>query len=184
MPRHFRVTVNFAGDAVTLTVEENGATVIRKRPLLTDAGARATLESVVNADFEPLEAGNSRETWRRYKLSGYTVFNALFGDIGKALISDDPSETVEFRFEIEPVQLARRFALPLELITRVANDSHDSFLCNLRPMARCIPSTRPRLASLAHVQHILFLDAGSAEGAMSILGAFEPEDPCAPLRPP
>jgi hypothetical protein len=41
-------------------------------------------------------------------LSGYTVFNALFGDIGKALISDDPSETVEFRFEIEPVQLARR----------------------------------------------------------------------------
>jgi hypothetical protein len=176
VPRHFRVTVNFAGDAVTLTVEENGVTVIRKRPLLTDAGARATLESVVNADFEPLEAGNSRETWRRYKLSGYTVFNALFGDIGKALISDDPSETVEFRFEIEPVQLARRFALPLELITRVANDSHDSFLCNLRPMARCIPSTRPRLASLAHVQHILFLDAGSAEGAMSILGAFEPED--------
>jgi hypothetical protein len=39
--------------------------------------------SVVNADFEPREAGNSRETWRRYKLSGYTVFNALFGDIGR-----------------------------------------------------------------------------------------------------
>ena len=33
VPRHFRVTVNFAGDAVTLTVEENGVTVIRKRPL-------------------------------------------------------------------------------------------------------------------------------------------------------
>jgi len=108
------------------------------------------------------------------------AFNALFGEIGRKLISDDPNESVEFRFDfdVDLVQLRRRFALPLELITRVANDSHDGFLCNLRPMARRVfrnkrrPGGRP---PLEHPPHILFVNAGAAKGELRILGERDPE---------
>jgi len=168
--RNFRAIVSFTGDVVTLSVEESGISVIRDRPLLTDAESKATLEFMVMDDLEPSELGDLRKTWRSYKQSGYSAFNALFGPIGKALISSDPNESVEFRFDMERMQFQRRFALPLELIALVANDRPDGFLCNLRPMARSALHVKRRPANSDHIPHILFVNAGSAEGEFSILG--------------
>lgn len=174
-PRHFRAIVRFADDVVTLSVEENGIPVIRNRPLLTDGDAKQNLESLAEENLEPPEFGDFREVWRKYKLRGLIVFTALFGEIGRALISDDPNESVEFRFDIDPMQLRRRFALPLELMTRVANDSHDGFLCNLRPMARRVLHFKRRPANSERPPHILFVNAGTAKGELRILGETEVE---------
>lgn len=168
--RNFRAIVSFTGDVVTLSVEENGISVIRDRPLLTDAESKSTLDDLATVDLEPSEVGDLRQTWRNYKSSGYSAFNALFGPIGKALISNDPNESVEFRFDMERMQFQRRFALPLELIALVANDRPDGFLCNLRPMARSASNIKRRPANSDHRPHILFVDAGAAEGEFSILG--------------
>ncbi|MDA9426431.1 CHAT domain-containing protein [Bradyrhizobium genomosp. I (2014)] len=172
--RNFRAIVTFTGDAVTLSVEENGISVIRDRPLLTDADSKATLEAMVIDDLEPSEIGDLRKTWRSYKSSGCNAFNALFGPIGKALISNEPNESVEFRFDMEPMQFQRRFALPLELIALAVNDRPDGFLCNLRPMARRALHIKKRPANGDHLPHILFVNAGSAEGEFSILGDDNP----------
>jgi len=90
--------------------------------------------------------------------------------MGRALISNVPSDSIEFRFDIDKMQLQDRFALPLELITLVANDSHDGFLCNLRPMARRVLDIKGRPANGVVPPHILFVNAGAAKGGFSILG--------------
>lgn len=168
--RNFRAIVSFTGDVVTLSVEENGISVIRDRPLLTDSDSRNTLDALAQDELEPSEVGDLRNTWRRYKSNGYNAFNALFGPIGKALISNDPNESVEFRFHMERMQFQQRFTLPLELIALVANDRPDGFLCNLRPMARSALHIKRRPGNSDHPPHILFVDAGSAEGEFSIFG--------------
>jgi hypothetical protein len=173
--RHFRAIVSFKGDAVTLNVEENDVPVIRNWPLLTDANEIANLDAVAKEDLEPSEFDEPRRLWQKYKNSGYKAYNALFGQIGRALISNDPSDSVEFRFNMEKMQLQRHFALPLELITLVANDSHDGFLCNLRPMARSVLESKRQSANSAEIPHILFVNAGSAKGGFAILGNVKTE---------
>lgn len=168
--RHFRAIVSFKGDAVTLNVEENDVLVMRNWPLLRDAYEIANLEAVAKEDLEPTGYDEPRRLWQKYKNSGYKAYNALFGQIGRVLISNDPSDSVEFRFNMDKTQLQRHFSLPLELITLVANDSHDGFLCNLRPMARSVTDRKRKSVHSEKIPHILFVNAGSAEGGFSILG--------------
>jgi hypothetical protein len=169
VPRHFCATVRFDDAAVTLTVEENGVPLIRKRPLLTNAGDKATLQSIVGDDLEPPEVFDPK-VWTKYKDKGNLVFKALFGEIGQVLISDATSDTVEFRFVIAPTELQSRFGLPLELIARAADGTHDDFLCSLRPMARRVGQVKRRPADAERPPHILFVDAGAAEGDLEISG--------------
>lgn len=173
--RDLCVTVRFERDAELLSIEENGLTHLRSRPLLPQAAARDRLHRLANNDLEAYaNLADVTESWREFGNIGEKVFLSLFSNMYDALLGSDMPVRIEFRFEMSPGVLAERFGLPLELLNR--GDGPAGFLCRLLPMSRRVGALREaRQASTdgAAVPHILFVDAGSASGGSEIVDGHE-----------
>ncbi len=168
-PRHFCATVTFIDrDRATLTVTENGVAQLQSRPLLKRAEDRASLNALAAEDLEPPRGGDFRAVWRRYRMNGHLTFSTLFGsELGDALISAQPNDTLELRFEMAPDQIEHRHGLPLELMSRAIGDDHLGFACTLRPMARRVALVR-RDPTGVDKPRLLFIEAPT-KGEIEVL---------------
>jgi hypothetical protein len=92
---------------------------------------------------------------------------ALFGKDGAALLQRDAPVTIEFRFEITRSLLKERFGLPYEMLTR--SGTRNEFLCRTLPMARRVGAVAPVPAASVERPHVLFVDAGAAQGQSDVL---------------
>lgn len=169
--RHLCATVRFERDAELLSIEENGVTHLRSRPLLPKAEARDRLHRLAHNDLERyVNLPDVAECWREFGNIGERVFVALFSNMYDALLNSRDPVTIEFWFEMSPGVLAERFGLPLELLNR--GDGRNGFLCRLLPMARRVGAMRAAIGNVT-VPHVLFVDAGSAAGQSEIVDGQE-----------
>lgn len=169
--RRLCATVRFERDAELLSIEENGVTHLRSRPLLPKAEARDRLHRLAHNDLERYaNLPDIAECWKEFGNIGEKVFLSLFSNMYDALLGSRTPVTIEFRFEMSPGVLAERFGLPLELLNR--GDGRNGFLCRLLPMARRVGAMRAAHGNAA-VPHVLFVDAGSAVGRSDVLNEQE-----------
>lgn len=175
--RQFCATVRFERDAEYLDISENGNPHLTARPLLKRSRSSEDMRSVLHGyatkDLDELLSKtyhNMPLCWDELGKIGWDVFVCLFGDAHAALLQCDTSVEIEFRFEINKDVLADRFGLPLELLNRGNSGGKTStdFLCRLLPMARRVGAVRPVLAPSTVRPHILFVDAGAAQGEREI----------------
>ena len=169
--RHLCATVRFERDAEFLSIEENGNTHLRSRPLLASNEARRRLHRFAEERLEDfVNLPDVAQCWDKFGAVGQSMFTSLFSNMYDALLGSGTPVTMEFRFEISPGVLADRFGLPLELLNR--GDVRNGFLCRLLPMARRVGGARPATAGTPS-PHILFVDAGGAAGMSEILDERE-----------
>ena len=172
--RRLRAIIRFTPDAEQLSIEEDviqsgSICHFRDRPLLTHAFKRNLVHGYASEELDLYPNGKHQidiaDAWRRFSDIGKNMPAHLLDEVGGAMIAAD---TLEFRFEIHPDVLVRRFNLPFELLCIESEE----FLCKMRPMARRI-ITRHRNASSAETPHILFVDASATNAFRDVLIGHE-----------